>query len=108
LIAAGRRRGDRRRSSRKAAADGYTILQANTNPSFSQTFCKNLGYDLEQDFTPVGRCASAFYIAAPGELNPVAAASGRLTRRLQGSRCREVTRPAIAPENVKRRSLIIH
>ncbi|MEA2961851.1 MAG: hypothetical protein QOI46_1949, partial [Alphaproteobacteria bacterium] len=46
----------------KAAADGYTILQANTNHSFSQTFYKNLGYDLEQDFSPVGRFASAFYI----------------------------------------------
>jgi tripartite-type tricarboxylate transporter receptor subunit TctC len=46
----------------KAAADGYTILQANTNHSFSQTFYKNLGYNLEQDFSPVGRFASAFYI----------------------------------------------
>src|SRR5262249_61171840 len=39
----------------KAAPDGYTILQANTNHSFSQTFYKNLGYDLEHDFSPVGR-----------------------------------------------------
>src|SRR6267143_6827722 len=46
----------------KAAPDGYTILQANTNHSFSQTFYKNLGYDLEQDFSSVGRFASAFYI----------------------------------------------
>jgi len=46
----------------KAAPDGYTILQANTNHSFSQTFYKNLGYSLEQDFSPVGRFASAFYI----------------------------------------------
>jgi len=46
----------------KAAPDGYTILQANTNHSFSQTFYKNLGYNLEQDFSPVGRFASAFYI----------------------------------------------
>src|SRR3954447_10500486 len=46
----------------KAAPDGYTILQANTNHSFSQTFYKNLGYDLEHDFGPVGRFASAFYI----------------------------------------------
>jgi tripartite-type tricarboxylate transporter receptor subunit TctC len=46
----------------KAAADGYTILQANTNHSFSQTFYKNLGYNLEQDFSPVGRFASAFYV----------------------------------------------
>jgi len=73
----------------KAAPDGYTILQANTNHSFSQTFYKNLGYDLEHDFSPVGRFASAFYIvtahprlgvrtlpeliakakAAPGKLN---------------------------------------
>ena len=29
----------------KAAPDGYTILQANTNHSFSQTFYKNPGYD---------------------------------------------------------------
>ena len=46
----------------QAKPDGYTILQANTNHSFSQTFYKNLGYDLEQDFSPVGRFASAFYI----------------------------------------------
>jgi tripartite-type tricarboxylate transporter receptor subunit TctC len=46
----------------KAMPDGYTILQANTNHSFSQTFYKNLGYNLEQDFSPVGRFASAFYI----------------------------------------------
>ena len=46
----------------KATPDGYTILQANTNHSFSQTFYKNLGYDLEKDFSPVGRFASAFYI----------------------------------------------
>ena len=46
----------------KAIPDGYTILQANTNHSFSQTFYKNLGYNLEQDFSPVGRFASAFYI----------------------------------------------
>src|SRR5258708_31793876 len=46
----------------KAAPDGHTILQANTNHSFSQTFYKNLGYNLAQDFSPVGRFASAFYI----------------------------------------------
>ena len=46
----------------KAIPDGYTILQANTNHSFSQTFYKNLGYNLELDFSPVGRFASAFYI----------------------------------------------
>jgi tripartite-type tricarboxylate transporter receptor subunit TctC len=46
----------------KAIPDGYTILQANTNHSFSQTFYKNLGYNLEKDFSPVGRFASAFYI----------------------------------------------
>ena len=46
----------------KAIPDGYTVLQANTNHSFSQTFYKNLGYDLEKDFSPVGRFASAFYI----------------------------------------------
>src|SRR5262245_39717941 len=46
----------------KSAPDGYTILQANTNHSFSQTLYKNLGYNLEQDFAPVGRFASAFYI----------------------------------------------
>src|SRR5262245_4811022 len=46
----------------KAVPDGYTILQANTNHSFSQTFYKNLGYNLEKDFSPVGRFASAFYI----------------------------------------------
>jgi tripartite-type tricarboxylate transporter receptor subunit TctC len=46
----------------RAAPDGYTILQANTNHSFSQTLYKNLSYDLEKDFSPVGRFASAFYI----------------------------------------------
>jgi tripartite-type tricarboxylate transporter receptor subunit TctC len=46
----------------KAPADGYTLLQANTNHSFSQTLYKNLSYDLEKDFSPVGRFASAFYI----------------------------------------------
>ena len=46
----------------KASPDGYTILQANTNHSFSQTFYKNLGYNLEHDFNPVGRFASAFYV----------------------------------------------
>ena len=46
----------------KTAPDGYTILQANTNHSFSQTFYKNLSYDLEKDFSPVARFASAFYI----------------------------------------------
>lgn len=46
----------------KSVPDGYTILQANTNHSFSQTFYKNLSYNLEQDFSPVGRFASAFYI----------------------------------------------
>src|SRR5262249_759971 len=46
----------------KADPDGYTLLQANTNHSFSQTLYKNLGYHLEQDFAPVGRFASAFYI----------------------------------------------
>ena len=46
----------------KSSPDGYTILQANTNHSFSQTLYKNLGYNLEQDFAPVARFASAFYI----------------------------------------------
>jgi tripartite-type tricarboxylate transporter receptor subunit TctC len=46
----------------RATPDGYTILQANTNHSFSQTLYKNLSYDLEKDFVPVGRFASAFYI----------------------------------------------
>ena len=46
----------------KSSPDGYTILQANTNHSFSQTLYKNLGYNIEQDFAPVGRFASAFYI----------------------------------------------
>jgi tripartite-type tricarboxylate transporter receptor subunit TctC len=46
----------------KGPADGYTILQANTNHSFSQTLYKNLSYNLEKDFAPVGRFASAFYI----------------------------------------------
>jgi tripartite-type tricarboxylate transporter receptor subunit TctC len=46
----------------KSSPVGYTILQANTNHSFSQTLYKNLGYNLEQDFAPVGRFASAFYI----------------------------------------------
>src|ERR1700716_659375 len=83
----------------KAAPDGYAILQANTNHSFSQTFYKNLGYDLEQDFSPVGRFASAFYIvvahprlgvrtlgeliqtarAAPGKLNYASGGIGAAT-----------------------------
>jgi tripartite-type tricarboxylate transporter receptor subunit TctC len=83
----------------KAAPDGYTILQANTNHSFSQTFYKNLGYNLEQDFSPVGRFASAFYIvvahpklgvrtlgeliqmakAAPGKLNYASGGIGAAT-----------------------------
>lgn len=46
----------------RAAPDGYTILQANTNHSFSQTLYKNLSYDLEKDFVPVTRFASAFYV----------------------------------------------
>ena len=46
----------------RAAPDGYTILQANANHSFSQTLYKNLSYDIEKDFVPVGRFASAFYI----------------------------------------------
>src|SRR5262249_22784245 len=46
----------------KSTPDGYTVLQANTNHSFSQTLYKNLGYNLEQDFAPIGRFASAFYV----------------------------------------------
>ena len=46
----------------KAIPDGYTILQANANLSFSQTLYKNLTYDIEKDFVPVSRFASAFYI----------------------------------------------
>ena len=46
----------------RAAPDGYTILQANANLSFSQTLYRNLSYDIEKDFVPVGRFASAFYI----------------------------------------------
>jgi tripartite-type tricarboxylate transporter receptor subunit TctC len=46
----------------RAAPDGYTILQANANLSFSQTLYKNLSYDIEKDFVPVVRFASAFYI----------------------------------------------
>ena len=46
----------------RAAPDGYTVLQANANLSFSQTLYKNLTYDVERDFVPVGRFASAFYI----------------------------------------------
>lgn len=83
----------------KAVPDGYTILQANTNHSFSQTFYKNLPYDLEHDFSPVGRFASAFYIvtahpklgvrtlpeliakakAAPGKLNYASGGIGAAT-----------------------------
>jgi len=83
----------------KAPPDGYTILQANTNHSFSQTFYKNLPYDLEHDFRPVGRFASAFYIvtahprlgvktlpeliakakAAPGKLNYASGGIGAAT-----------------------------
>jgi len=46
----------------RAAPDGYTVLQANANLSFSQTLYKNLSYDVQRDFVPVGRFASAFYI----------------------------------------------
>lgn len=83
----------------KAVPDGYTILQANTNHSFSQTFYKNPGYDLERDFSPVGRFASAFYIvtahprlgvrtlpeliakakSAPGQLNYASGGIGAAT-----------------------------
>jgi tripartite-type tricarboxylate transporter receptor subunit TctC len=83
----------------KAAPDGYTILQANTNHSFSQTFYKSLSYDLEHDFSPVGRFASAFYVitahpklgvktlpaliakakAAPGKLNFASGGIGAAT-----------------------------
>ena len=49
----------------KAIPDGYTILQANTNHSFSQTFYKNLGYDLEQDFSP-GRTLCIGFLHCPG------------------------------------------
>ena len=83
----------------KAAPDGYTILQANTNHSFSQTFYKNLPYDLEHDFSPIGRFASAFYVvtahpklgvktlpeliakakAAPGKLNYASGGIGAAT-----------------------------
>jgi tripartite-type tricarboxylate transporter receptor subunit TctC len=83
----------------KAAPDGYTVLQANTNRSFSQTFYKNLGYHLEHDFSPLGRFASAFYIvlahpklgvrtlgeliakakAAPGKLNYASGGIGAAT-----------------------------
>src|SRR5205807_1839579 len=38
----------------KAAPDGYTILQANTNHSFSHTLYSNLSYNIEKDFSPVG------------------------------------------------------
>jgi tripartite-type tricarboxylate transporter receptor subunit TctC len=83
----------------KAAPDGYTILQANTNHSFSQRFYKNLPYDLERDFSPIGRFASAFYVitahprlgvktlpeliakakAAPGKLNFASGGIGAAT-----------------------------
>ncbi len=83
----------------KAAPDGYTILQANTNHSFSQTIYPNLPYDLEKDFVPVSRFAAAFYIvvahpklevrtlkdlidrakAAPGKLNIASAGIGAAT-----------------------------
>lgn len=46
----------------KAPPDGYTVLQANANHAFSHTLYRNLSYDLEKDFVPVGRFASAFYI----------------------------------------------
>ena len=83
----------------KATPDGYTILQANTNHSFSQTLYRNLSYDLEKDFVPVTRFASAFYVvlahpklgvktlrelidkakAAPGQLNYASAGIGSAT-----------------------------
>ena len=83
----------------KAVPDGYTILQANTNHSFSQTLYSNLSYNIEKDFTPVGRFASAFYIilahpkvgvrtlkelidkakAEPGKLNYAAGGVGAAT-----------------------------
>src|SRR5215813_4271223 len=83
----------------KSSPDGYTILQANTNHSFSQTLYKNLGYHLEQDFSPIGRFASAFYIvvahpklgvrtlaeliakvrSAPGQLNYASGGVGAAT-----------------------------
>jgi tripartite-type tricarboxylate transporter receptor subunit TctC len=45
----------------RATPDGYTILQANANLSFSQTLYKNLTYDVE-DFVLVSRFASGFYM----------------------------------------------
>jgi hypothetical protein len=60
---AGRWRNDRRRGRRESGAGRlHDHLGQHTNHSFSQTFYKNLGYNLEQDFSPVGRFASAFYI----------------------------------------------
>jgi tripartite-type tricarboxylate transporter receptor subunit TctC len=53
---------DRRCSRREGQSGRLQILQANTNHSFSQTFYRNLGYDLEKDFSRVARFASAFYI----------------------------------------------
>jgi tripartite-type tricarboxylate transporter receptor subunit TctC len=46
----------------RATPDGYTILQANANLSFSQTLYKNLTYDIEKDFVLVSRFASGFYM----------------------------------------------
>ena len=83
----------------RAAPDGYTVLQANANLSFSQTLYKNLSYDVERDFVPVGRFASAFYVflahpkvgvrtlkelidkakAAPGKLNYASGGIGAAT-----------------------------
>src|SRR5882757_11506308 len=39
----------------RVTPDGYTVLQANANLSFSQTLYKNLSYNVERDFVPVGR-----------------------------------------------------
>jgi tripartite-type tricarboxylate transporter receptor subunit TctC len=55
----------------KAPADGYTFLMATVANTISASVYKNLGYDFEQDFTPVARLASAANVLVVGPGLPV-------------------------------------
>ena len=46
----------------KTPPDGYTLLSASAPIAMSQALYKNLNYDLERDFAPIGLMASAPFI----------------------------------------------
>ena len=46
----------------KAAADGYTLLQANVSHAISASLYRKLSYDLTRDFTPVTELASIPFV----------------------------------------------